>query len=304
MLMIFLAGLGFLLGIELLVRLFCPRTRLRREPQVQIVLDKYIGYRNRPNQEAFTVDAPARINSLGFRGADIELERQPGSLRILGLGNSLTFGSGLADHQTYLFHLNEKLNARFPGRRCEVLNAAMPGFTLRQYIPFLEFMLPKVQPDIVLLGAHWRDLHYYPRFGQLKDSVNEETWQMIKKKFRERVAKCDPPETTKELFLRKLKNFIRRWRTAFVTIYLFQLAKHKLSPPHFNQWQKAFLSGEETEPIRQRRIEARKTLQQMKEMCERRAMRFALLIFPDFKQLNKVFPKSSWPSLLIETCDE
>ena len=304
MLTVIVIGVVCLVLLEGIVRLIFPRPRLRMEPQVQIDLDEVLGYCNRPNQQAFTVEAPAAINSLGFRGPEVKLAREANDVRILGLGNSLTFGSGVRDDETYLAYANKKLKDKNPDRRIDILNAAIVGFTIRQYIPFLRGVLPKVQPDIVLLGAHWRDLHFNPRFGQLKKNIDAQTWHLVKKKFKERVAKCDPPETLKEKFIRQLKNFIRRWRTAFVAIYYIQVLRDQFKIPTFKQWQTAFLSGEETEPIKQRRVETRKTLSQMKQICEAQNVKLAIVIFPDFKQLNNDFPKSTWPGLLTEVCDE
>lgn len=306
MLTALITALAIVLLFEVLARLFYPRPKLRREPQVQILFDDRIGYRNRPNQRAFNMDAPVTVNSLGFRGPEFAPGRQPGSLRILGLGNSITFGAGVADGETYLAHLESRLASRWPEGRVEVLNAAMDGFTIRQYIPFLEEVLPKVKPDVVLLGAHWRDLHYNPRFGQLKGKVNAETWKMIKKKMRQRADKTASftQASPKEQALRVLKNLIRRWRALFVLVHYLQALKGRFRPSSFQRWQQAFLSGEETEPIRQRRQEARKTLGHMKKLCEEQHIKFGVLLFPDCKQTIKAYPQSTWPLVLVEACQE
>jgi len=297
-------GFGCLLLLEGIVRLFFPKPPRFLEPQVRVVLDNRIGYCNHPNQTAFSKDSVATINRLGFRGPEIQLERQPNSFRVLGLGNSISFGGGLADNETYFAYLNEQLNTRFPDQKNEVLNASIYGFTIRQYIPFLESVLPKVKPDVVLIGAAWRDLHYNPRFGQLQEKVDEETWENIKKKFRERIEKPDFPSTKKERSIKKLKNLLRYWRTVFVANYYLQVLKDVIKPPNYHLWQRAFLSGERNEEVEKRRVETRKTLRRMKRLCEQRNIQFAVLIFPDYKQINKVFPKSFWPSLLTDICDE
>lgn len=304
MLLIFLTVISVLLLVEILLRLWFPEPPQWLEPQVQVVLDRRIGYRNRPNQDAFSMERRARINSLGFRGAEVSLQRAPGSLRILGLGNSITFGGGLADDETYLAHLKESLDLNFPDGFHEVLNAAIYGFTIRQYVPFLESVLPKVQPDMVLLGAAWRDLHYTPRFGQLQDKVDAETWENIKKKFRERIEKPDFPVSKKEILLKKTKQLLRHWRTLYVGNYYLRNLKDKIRPQNYQLWQKAFLTGQESEDIRNRRVETRKTLVRMRELCDKQGAKLVLLIFPDYKQIRKSFPKSTWPALLTEICTE
>lgn len=295
---------GVLLVLEVLTRLFYPPPPRWPQPQVRTMLDKRSGYLNRPNQNAFTVDAPVTINSLGFRGRACALERTPESLRILGLGNSLSFGAGVADDETYFAYLEKQLQAMQPDRPVEVLNAAIIGFTIRQYIPFLHSVLPKLQPDIVLLGAHWRDLHFNPRFGQLSDRVDTETWQMIKKKFDDRNVNGAEASDFAGRIRKSLKDVLRHWRFLYVCTYHVKNLKEEIKPPNFKQWQKSFLSGDETEPIRQRRAQARHTLERMKALCEKHDARLAIVVFPDYKQITRTYPKSLWPSLLVEICEE
>lgn len=302
--MILYVILGSLVVVEIVVRLLFPRPQRKLDPQVRVKMDGAIGYRNRPNQKAFSMDKVATINNLGFRGPDIEETRRPNSLRVLGLGNSLTFGGGVGDDETYLAYLNQKLDLLSPGQFNEVMNAAIYGFTIRQYVPFLESVLPKLQPDIVLLGAHWRDLHFHPRFGQLQKKVDQETWQMMKKKFHESIVKRDFATSRKEILLKKFKDFMRGWRTLYVTNYYLLMLRDHITPPNFMLWQKAFLSGEETEPIRERRQESVKTLARMKQLCESNGAKFAMLVFPDSKQVKKSFPNALWPKLLIDVCGE
>ena len=299
-----LAVIISVLILEAIVRFIFPRPLRWLEPQVRIELANRIGYRNRPNQNAFCGDKTCTINSLGFRGSEIHSEREVVDHRILGLGNSLTFGGGVADDESYLAYLNHYMNKRYPDECNEVINGAIIAFTIRQYVPFLESVVPTLKPDIVLLGAHWRDLHFHPRFGQLKKKVDDETWQMIQKKFRETIEERWTTTSTKEKVVKKIKHIISYWRTLYVGNYYLQALRQHIKPPNFMLWQTAFLSGEETEPIRQRKAQAKKTLSQMKRICEKNDTKFALVIFPDYKQIRGKFPKSIWPSLLIETCEE
>ena len=302
MLSALLIGLAVLLVLELVVRLFYPAPKLRKEPQVQITLDARMGYRNKPNQDAFEMDAPVHINALGFRGPDFEPERRPDSLRVLGLGNSITFGSGLADHETYLAYLEGRLKTVYLGRHVEVLNAAMDGFTIRQYVPFLERVLPRVKPDVVLLAAAFRDLHFHPRMGQLEGSVDPEAWKAIKKKFDDsnvRLAHIDRVPF-KERLTRRTKNLIRRWRSVYVLYETAEDLKNRFAPPSFIQWQHSFLSGEETEPIQARRVEANKTLGMMSDLCKKHDAKLGFMAFPIYDQIIRDYPDSTWPAIVAD----
>src|SRR5438874_2643238 len=65
--------------------------------------DPALYWKLKPNQNCFTkVDhKPVHINSHGTRGPDFQTQKPPGTLRILSLGDSRTFGWGLSEPETY-----------------------------------------------------------------------------------------------------------------------------------------------------------------------------------------------------------
>ena len=65
-------------------------------------------------------------NELGFREVDFETPKPAGTCRILVLGDSLTWGAGLAVSERYSNLLQDRLRDRFPERSIEVLNFAVP----------------------------------------------------------------------------------------------------------------------------------------------------------------------------------
>lgn len=69
-----------------------------------------------------------RVNKLGFRGPEITAERSPGSLRIVAMGDSTTFG--LYGHDCpYPAQLQQGLDAMLPERKIEVVNAGVEGYS-------------------------------------------------------------------------------------------------------------------------------------------------------------------------------
>lgn len=68
-------------------------------------------WRLKPNQDCFTkVDRkPVHINAHGTRGPEFQIEKPPGTFRILSLGDSRTFGWGVADEDTYSRRLEQLL---------------------------------------------------------------------------------------------------------------------------------------------------------------------------------------------------
>ena len=96
-----------------------------------------------------------RVNDYGVRGTQIG-DKTPGRPRILFLGDSVTFGYALPEEKIFAYLLNE---SELPGTgSIEVINAAVAGWSARQYRMFLERHAEDLQPDIVLVGIVLNDL--------------------------------------------------------------------------------------------------------------------------------------------------
>ena len=65
--------------------------------------DAKLYWKLKPNQDCFTKvgHQPVHINSQGTRGPEFQIEKPAGTFRILSLGDSRTFGWGLAEEETY-----------------------------------------------------------------------------------------------------------------------------------------------------------------------------------------------------------
>ena len=101
--------------------------------------------RNPVTREVFDVS----INGQGFRGADFELEKAPGTVRVVTLGASSTFGYHNRDDETYPYYLEQNLNSRNKALRFEVINLAIPNLTTEQILAlFIAEALP-LEPDVV-----------------------------------------------------------------------------------------------------------------------------------------------------------
>jgi hypothetical protein len=131
----------FVVG-EILCRLFFPDTRLR------YVNDPEALYRLAPNQVA-TIELasgvlapPARINELGLRGAD------PGPIgpRILVLGDSFAFGSGVGDDETFAARLNQWFDGAV-----SVVNGGQPGYGIFQMAAALRRLGGDLRPRLVIV---------------------------------------------------------------------------------------------------------------------------------------------------------
>lgn len=86
-------------------------------------------------------------NSLGFREREVEPKRA-GIYRIVVVGDSYTWGQGVAEDERFSNVLEALL-----GRRYEVLNFGLPGHTMPEDLDELNVVL-KLQPDFVLLQLY------------------------------------------------------------------------------------------------------------------------------------------------------
>ncbi len=109
-----------------------------------------LGWMNRPGAEGWHVDIGyhIRINSHGLRGPEISLDKPKGVFRILGLGDSFSFGWGVEEDKTYLRVLESKL--RVAGYRIEVLNAGVPAWHSVQSLGYLMKRGLRFKPDLIL----------------------------------------------------------------------------------------------------------------------------------------------------------
>ncbi len=142
------------LAVELLIRLFLPQPVGALTPGL-LVPDPPRRYRLGPNHQG-TISNIAEfthsvsINSLGLRGAEIS-DKTSDTFRILILGDSFAFGWGVEYDQTFGARLERELNSET--RKVQVLNGAVPGYSLLDEQDWLERYGLQLQPDLVLIAV-------------------------------------------------------------------------------------------------------------------------------------------------------
>jgi lysophospholipase L1-like esterase len=138
-----------------------------------LVSDPLLGYRNRPGYQGHGW----RIDSLGFRGAEVAEAKPPGTLRIVCIGDSGTFGmwksaAGAPDLEanvawdTYVDTFERTLRERSP-RPVEVINAGVLGYTTAHGLRQLIARVLPLDPDVVTvrLGLNDYGLARLPAFA-------------------------------------------------------------------------------------------------------------------------------------------
>jgi lysophospholipase L1-like esterase len=116
--------------------------------------DPVLFWKLKPSQDCFTkVDRkPVHINAQGTRGREFETRKPSGTIRILSLGDSRTFGWGLTEAESYSGLLETLLREQFPNRRFEVINAGVNAWSYPQMNAYFRHCALAYQPDFVIVG--------------------------------------------------------------------------------------------------------------------------------------------------------
>jgi hypothetical protein len=93
-----------------------------------------------------------------------------GTLRILCLGDSYTFSSGVSDEQTYPEQLAKELEFRYPERKFDVINAGVPLYGLLDEIDYYLEKGRLLRPDVVVLQFFPNDFQDHLRGTPLRES--------------------------------------------------------------------------------------------------------------------------------------
>ena len=148
-----------LLLAEMVVRVVSPqglRTPIRTSSDGLIVMRASLEGRFCSPGE---YDTTFRTNAQRFRASgEYALEPAPGVCRIVALGDSFTFGTGVEDDQTFPALLEARLNARREGPRVEVLNAGVHGCGTGNQALWFDRGLKQFRPDILVLTIYANDL--------------------------------------------------------------------------------------------------------------------------------------------------
>ena len=88
---------------------------------------------------------------------EIPLPKPAGQVRILFLGDSCTFGYGVAHDKTFVEVAESLLREQAATGSVECINAGVPGYTLFQGYRRLATEGLRLQPDLVVLNFGWTD---------------------------------------------------------------------------------------------------------------------------------------------------
>ncbi|HWP64990.1 MAG TPA: GDSL-type esterase/lipase family protein [Candidatus Limnocylindria bacterium] len=113
-----------------------------------------LGEEFRPHCTAVVAGAAFHTNALGLRDAELV---DDGRLRILAIGDSCTFGWGVAQDDAYPQQLQARLDESTPGRY-RVINAGVPGYTSQHGVRYLRERGLALRPAVVVAGYGFNDI--------------------------------------------------------------------------------------------------------------------------------------------------
>ena len=135
-----------------------PDRELALRDLVRQNADDSIVYELRPGVRGRFLGVPVAINSLGMRDRERSSAKRPGALRIVGLGDSLMFGWGVRQEETFLALLEKELSERSSKQSVEVWNLAVPGYNSVQEVATFAAKADMIQPDLVIINWVGNDM--------------------------------------------------------------------------------------------------------------------------------------------------
>ncbi len=106
----------------------------------------------------------------------IPLQKKPDDLTILFIGDSCTFGYGVAYDESFVEVAESLIQSMLPDKTVECINAGVPGYSLFQGSRYLATKGLNYQPDLVVLNFGWND---YARWDDRSDMQHDALIQAI-----------------------------------------------------------------------------------------------------------------------------
>lgn len=245
---------------EIALRLVLPSPTSWKHPQEQYEYDPEIGHWLKPDQKAFTHDKLVEINSLGIRDREYTSNPASGTYRILAVGDSQTFGNGLASTDTWPKQLEHVLNKN-NNTQFEVINSGLPGSDTWQHEIILQRMLKNYNPTTIVLAFYVNDVvkkgtPSFPKKHQGKDIENQIAYLL-----------------KKSVLLLTLRN-------------TYTSVKQTLNPgKHFLQAQ-ALLKNETNREIDERWEQVKKSFLAIKTLCDNNNVNLLIASLPRRDQVD------------------
>jgi lysophospholipase L1-like esterase len=129
-----------------------------------------------PGARAHLMGVEVRINRHGLRGREIDYAKPPDTRRVLMLGDSLTFGWGVAEAEVTSLVVERSLNDKRPDPRWAVINSGVGNYNTRLEVHYLVKEGLRYAPDVVVLNYFINDAETDPRYAGNFVNMHSAAW--------------------------------------------------------------------------------------------------------------------------------
>lgn len=232
-----------------------------------------------------------RINAMGFRGPTPPQQPEPGTRRIVFLGDSFTFGEGVHWPDTFVARLGRDFKASgssgedAAAAKCEWINLAVPGTDTRDQLEILRRVGLGLQPDQVVLVFSSNDFltsGMFPEQGDEQSKLQQAEFANVVGLY---------------LGLYERAQGLARWSTLYDW-----LQRRRRQRRLYELWRETMV-GPGTERARRSIWQARqRELRRMRDLCAEQGSRFAVVLFPTLVRLGADYPLRSLNQRLEAFC--
>ena len=296
----------FVVAGEILTRAFGIIDRLNGIPRRLYLATSIpdLPYRLRPGVTVSIRDFTVHVNRYGLRGPEISGQPLDGRRRVLVLGDSVVYGEGLNEPDTFPVLLEQALNAD-GARPSEVLNGAAPGYNTEAELAYLREVGLALSPETLVLGVSLNDYGPAPGltpFGFLTADPRErsqmpwlsnhsEFYMLVRwlityargEHWYQRVARAAPAAPRAPA--PPAPSFADRWPAMDRAIAMMH--KHFYAAPSGPGWESV-----------------RRALPGLRDAARRRGLDLAVVIFPEKDQIELPDPNLDPQRRWLALCEE
>lgn len=220
----------------------------------------YNQFRGKPNAQ----DYDFHLNSKGFKDLEFTVEKVTGRQRIVALGDSFAYGIVPYKHN-YLTLLEEGLNEK--GKRTEVINMGIAGTGPKDYLALLKNEGLELQPDMVLVSFFIGN-----DFLQEKEERKLYSYSYL-------LSFINYLLTVRQGYEGKILNIDGAYDDNASTF----------TEPRFVdiETKRSEIYRQQDQGFQNDLAAALNYLRQIKQLCDERHMKFAVLVIPDEVQVNQ-----------------
>jgi len=277
--LIVLSLVGSCLVAELALMAVVPDPIIWRDPQESYVHDPALIHRMKPNQRSYTHSFPVQTNSFGLRDREFSLQPSADTIRVICLGDSITFGAGVRSEETYPKQLEVLLNADRPGRY-EVINAGVSAYDTWQEVDYLKRDGLRFKPNLVVIGVYANDI--VPRPANIPHVVD---------------GSGSPARPGMAGFLSdKFIHLLKRSRLLLLLRARYSSLLNRLNPSPEFRHQSAMLTGSADAFLQRGWNEIDRSFGELSSLSHQLGFTVVLVIFPMAEQLMNRYPNASYPA--------